>query len=286
MTKYRVPLIVFSSNEIVNKDTKTTHGLKVGQIAFDYVNKEFYQLIARNPHVWRQIRNPDTVKEGKCEFVGTTLKGEGVMSDISSLGATFSGNAIDGTGTAQSSSTGTASIRNAGFGIIPPIASDAQGLCRTNHLPYYFIKFVIPGRSSGDERLYNGWIKNSIGPAVSDNPIPNTEGGIVVGFNSTDANFNIWNSNGDGVTAVSKTEMDLIPAPTGFIHYKIEMIFTSTTVVVVNVYNSTFTLLQSKTINSNLLASGKSMNWVAAIQNPLQTNKTLTGYAVKMKFFS
>lgn len=281
--RFESQIVYCIDNEVLLKDSKIMHGYKIGQILYDHTNKLWWQLTARNPHVWTQVNSPLTMKQGRCEFLGTTLRGEGMMGDITNLGSSLSGNIMDGTGSCQTSFTGTASIRNAGFGILPAIGSDSAGLTRTNFLPYYIIKIVIPGRSSGDSRLYSGWVKNSTGPAVSDDPISNTQGGIIVGFNSTDTKFNIWNSNGDGVTAVTKTEMSNISAPTGFVQYKIEMIYTSSTTVIVNVYDSTFALLDTKTISTNTLAFGKSINWATVTQNPTQASKTITGYGAYMR---
>ena len=283
MTKYENEIVIFTQNEIQTRDNKSLHGYKVGQIAFDSISEEFYELKTKNPHYWRVINSPLLMKKGRCEFVGSTLRGEGMMNDFTNLGATLSGNAIDGTGTAQTSSTGTASIRNAGFGIIPTISSDSLGLTRTNFLPYYMIKFVVPGRTSGDQRLYSGWIKNSVGPTVGETPISNTEGGIIVGYNAADTTWNIWHSNGDGSTAVSKDALPNIAPPTGFVQYRIEMIFTSTTTIIVNVYSSTHTLLDTLTVSTNTLPFGKSINWVTATQNPTQVSKTLTGYGAIMR---
>ena len=122
-------------------------------------------------------------------------------------------------------------------------------------------------------------MKNTTGPNLSDDPITNTVGGIIVGYNTVDANWFIWHSNGDGVTAVSKDPLSTIPVATGFVAYRIEMGFISGTNVLVNVYNSSDVILESATINTNMLSSGKSINWFHCIQNATTSpSKGLTCY--------
>lgn len=283
MTVYHGEIVICTQNEILLKDSKIMHGFVLGQLAYDTVYNILYELTGRNPHVWSPISSPIVTKEGRCEFHGTVLRGEGLMGDIVHLGSTFVGNMMDNTGTCQQSQCGTAAVRNCGFGILPPITSDSQGVTRTNFLPYYKIKVVTQARTSGDYRVYSGWIKNSVGPILGETPITNMEGGIVVGFNAVDSTWSIWHSNGDGVTDVSKVPLDLVPIPSGASHYRIEMIFTTATNIVVNVYNASDVLLDSETITSNVLAFGRSMNWITAAQNPNQTNRSLTGYSAMMR---
>lgn len=285
MTEYEQSIIM-----VTVAGERPTHGYEIGQLLFDRTEKQLYQLTARNTHVWTKIRNPNNVpinpieeKYGKCDFNGTTLRGEGLMSEIAPLGATFSGNAMDANGTAQTFSAGTTSIQNTGVAILRNVASDFNGFTRNSFLPYYIIKTVPNGRTAGDYRLYSGWFKNSNGPLIGETPLSNAEGGVIVGFNSTDTEWKLWYSNGDGVTAITKVPLSpSVPVAASAAQYRIEMIYNSATSITANIYNNVSVLLGSATATTNVLVSGKSINWASIIQNPNTTNKTIAYYAAYM----
>lgn len=283
MTEYNLKIRVVTASE------RPTHGFQIGQLLLDTTENQLYKLTAKGPHIWTKvsnasnvIANPVELKYGRCEFNGTTLRGEGLMAEMVPLGNSIS-SAIDATGTCQTFSAGTATIQNTGVAILRVITSDFSGLTRTNFLPYYYIKTVTNGRSSGDYRFYSGWFRNSVGPTVGETPLSNAQGGIIVGFNAADSEWNVWHSNGDGVTAVSKTPLSpSVAIPASATHYRVEMKYTTATNIVVTIYSSTGAVLGSATINTNVLASGKSLNWASVAQNPNTTNKTVTYYGAYM----
>lgn len=275
MTKSELPVLIVTARE------RPTHGYELGQLLYDSLEERMYKLRARNPHFWGPTDSSFYMKTGKCEFMGGTLRGEGIMGEMVSLG-TFSGNSMDANGTNQSFSTGTGSAINAGVAIRPTIGSDFQGFTRTSWTPMYRIKYIISARSGADLRHYSGWIKNATGPTVGDDPLPQAEGGIVVGFNSTDTTWQVWH--GDGVAAITKDPLASIPVSASITQYRVEMIFTTSTNVTVNVYNGSDVLLQSLAVTSNVLAFGKSINWAHVVQNATTTpTKVMTGLKAEMR---
>lgn len=259
---------------------RPVHGYELGQILYDVLDKQFYELVTRNPHRWDLIRGPTIYKEGRYQATRMFAAGEGMMADVQPIGATITTNNIDGSGTSHAIATGSSTIQNAGLVILRPVGS-FTGLTRPNFLPYYLIKNVLPARTSGDLRYYSGWHTTQTSFSIGDDPIAQADGGLVVGFNSTDAKFNIWN--GDGTNPITKTELTNVTVSSTIVDYRIEVIFTATSTAVINVYNSSQVLLDTRTINSNLPASAKTLNWSNVIQNPSTTNKSLNVYDVMMR---
>lgn len=275
--------------------TKPTHGDYVlGSILIDenaYPDGGIYKLTNTSvPLTWSRLINrfhiPRNISfDGKYGwYVGNTMqiRGEGIMSDVIGFGATFSPNAVDGSGSSHAFGSGTDAIRNTGIGILRPVGSFA-GFTRSSFTPGFMIRDVLPARVGGDLRNYSGWITNTTGMALAEDPIIQADGGVVVGFNSTDANFNVWH--GDGTNPITKVELTpAVPVPTAVTNYIIEMKFIGSSNLFVAVYGgNSFLLLGSKFITTNLPSSTKSLNWQSVLQNPLQTNKSNTIHSCSME---
>ena len=276
-----------SLNCIVTNGERPTNGkFVIGCILDDLLAKKRYQLTTKSPWTWAELWNGNNVikdvteeKYGTYMAMSSTVKGEGMMSDVASVGATFTPNNIDGSGSSHAFATGSSTIQNAGIQILRTVGTFA-GLTRPTFNPFYKAKIALPARTTGDLRHYEGFITTSTTVPVGEAPIAQADGGLVLGFNSTDANFNVWH--GDGTAAITKVEMTFAPVPAVVTSYKFEIKFTSATNAIVTVYNGTNAVIDTKTITTNLPAATKSMNWVALLQNPSTTNKSLTVQAVYM----
>jgi hypothetical protein len=274
---------------VVTAGERPTHGFKVGQLLFDTIESQHYKLTSLNPHVWTKIVNPSNVekdvtvegKYGRYEANSMFPSGTGMMYDVQGIGSSFTANSIDGSGSSHNFASGN-TIRNTGLQIIRPVGS-FTGLTRPAFLPAYRIRVTFAARTSGDYRTYSGWITNTTGITVGDDPLVQSDGGIVVGYNSTDTNFNVWH--GDGTNAITKVELTpAVAAPTTVTNYIIEMIFIGSTNVLINVYNgNSLAFLGTKTITTNLPASTKTLNWQSIAQNPSATSKNYTVYGAYME---
>lgn len=282
---------------VPNGGTKPTHGdYPVGALLYDNNTDPMLRgwWICSNtsvPITWVRLpnrfnlpRNP--LRDGKYGVYmanSMTVKGEGMMADVQSVGGSFTGNASDGNGTAHSFATLT-TIQNAGLAILRTTGA-FSGLTRSTFLPAYFIKASVPARSSGDLRYYSGFPTTSGNWPLSDDPIAQADGGIAVGFNSTDTNFNVWW--GDGTNPVTKEEITLsgtpIAVPGATVNRSFEIIFITATNALVNVYDGSLALIGSKNITTNLPPNAKGFNWSHCLQNPGGTNKSVAVYGACME---
>lgn len=218
-------------------------------------------------------------KTGRYLSNSLKVEGEGLMRDVVGLGASFVPNGLDASGSSHGFGTGTASVLNAGLAIIRSVSAFA-GFTRGAFLPWYLAKTVLPARTSGDMRHYSGYVTTAAAFPNAEAPIAQADGGIVCGFNSTDANFNVWH--GDGTNPIDKKELSLVAAPSGFLSFRTEIKYVSTSNVEVNIYNASGTLLDQEVLTSNIPPSTKSLNWLHMIQNPTLVNKLNTIYSIDM----
>ena len=110
------------------------------------------------------------------------------------------------------------------------------------------------------------------------------DGGILIGYGSTDTNFKIFYGPADGTTT-PPTPIDTgIAVPSTTTNYMFEISVLSASSIKVTIYNGqTFAQLYTNTIATNLPAGTKSLNFHNIIQNPTGANKTLTCYAGYMR---
>jgi hypothetical protein len=275
--------------------TKPTHGDYIlGAILLDEnppPNGGLFKLGNTSPPLtWYRLVNKWNVpknitldyKYGVYMSNGMAVIGDGMMQDVQGVGSTVTFNGIDGSGTSHSFSTGSSVAQNAGIQIIRPVGSFA-GLTRLNFVPTYAFRGTPTTRSGADSRLYSGWVTNTTGVAVSDSPLAQADGGIVVGYGSGDTNFNVWH--GDGTNPISKTELTGATVPASTTNLLIDMIaITQSNILVVVSNGNTLAVLGSANITTNLPVNTKTLNWQTVVQNATTTpSKNLAVYGAYME---
>lgn len=228
----------------------------------------------------------DVTKEKWGRFYASKsgeIIGEGILEGMQSLGTVS--NTIDATGSGNSFAT-EASISNASSGIakILPVGT-FLGWMRLNFLPISKFEVFIPARTSNDSRFLHGWwTGQTLLPASDTSPMSTTNGGILIGYNSTDTHIMIYRGPGDGSTSPPAAINTGIAIPNATIAYLFEIIVNSATDVVVNIYNSGSGVLlyTSGTISTDLPSGTKSLNFHLILQNTGLINKVLTIYSGDM----
>lgn len=204
------------------------------------------------------------------------VDGWGILKDLQGYGVLT--NNIDGNGSSQRFTSGLVSDSVTGVALITPV-STFIGFMRLNNLPYFNFKVAFPDRTSGDSRVYTGWYTSQDHIPRSNTPMDVNNGGILVGYGTTDTNLKIFYGNADGSTT-PPTPIDTgIAVPTAITSYTIEIKVISATLVIITINRtSNPTTSFSTTITTNLPSGTKSLNFHSILQNPTGANKAMTYY--------
>ena len=219
-------------------------------------------------------------KVGRWETVSRwKLDVWGFLKDMKYVGSFAA--AYDGSGSGQSFSTGTGGANSwAGTYIIETVGAFAAW-ARAQNLSMMKIKSALPARTSGDMRfLYGYYTGITFPPAADGHPMDVNNGGVMVGFDSDDTNFQIYVGSGDGVTAPTAAIDTGLAVPATATLYIFVIEWTATASVTVSILNGSTlaNMITPVVITSNLPASTKSLNFVNLINNPTNANKLLSCY--------
>ena len=187
---------------------------------------------------------------------------------------------LDGNGVGHFIGTGTGGTNSwAGFYILMAVGSFA-GWTRPNFLPQVIFRQAIPARSSGDCRQIYGFYTGVSLPAAADgNPLDVNNGGVLIAYDTDDTNWQIYVGPGDGTTAVS-SPIDTgiaVPAVAQGRVFDIQFL-TATNCLVTLRDSSSFAVVYTTSITTNLPGGTKSLNFLNLINNPTNVNKTLSPY--------
>lgn len=230
----------------------------------------------------RELRNfyvMDKVGQYSCSSMyGVDVWG--LLEDLQGYG-TFSKN-LDATGSGHLWDTGTTAGVSAGVAKIGAVGS-FQGWMRSAFLPFVRGRIITPAYTSGDSRFYFGWYTEAGVIAQTDTPMDVNKGGILIGYRSTDTNWQVFRGPADGSTSptVTDTGYAIQAAATA---YFFEIRVASATSITVTIYSSGGTVaLYTGTFTTNLPAGTKSLNFHSVMQNVTAVNKRLTFYSLGMR---
>ena len=222
----------------------------------------------------------DNTKEKWGRFSGANyyeVRGDGLLDGLYGLGTVA--NNIDASGSSNTFKTWIVANARAGIVKVYPVAT-FNGWMRSNFLPTLRFKNVLPARTSGDSQFWFGWYTTQALIPVSSNPMNVNDGGVLIGYNSTDSNIMIYYGPADGSTTPPTPINTGLAIPTGTIAYIFEIIVNSATSYTINIFNTAGagSLLYTTTITTNLPAGTKSLNFHNVLQNMTTTDKTITIY--------
>ena len=251
--------------------------------AFDAVGNLIKKTLFAAPESGGKVSQSqinDNTKEKTGRFSGANyyeIRGEGLLDGLYGLGTV--GNNLDPSGSSNTFKTGIVANASSGIVKVYPVAT-FNGWMRPNFLPTLRFKDVLPARTSGDSQFWYGWYTTQTLIPVSSNPMNVNDGGLLIGYNSTDPNIMIYYGPADGTTTPPTPVNTGLAIPTGTIVYIFEIIVNSATSYTINIYNTagTGTLLYTTTITTNLPSGTKSLNFHNVLQNMTTTDKTITIY--------
>lgn len=208
------------------------------------------------------------------------VDGWGLLGDLQGYG-NFAKD-LDSTGSGHFWDTGTTIGTAAGVAQLGAVGS-FMGWMRLAYLPYVRAKMVVPSYTSGDSRFYFGWYTTATLVPNSDTPMNVNDGGVLIGYRSTDTNYQIFRGPADGsTTPPAPIDTGLAVPVSGTLNF-FEIKVNSATSVDVTIYTSNgTTVLYTTNLTTNLPASTKSINFNSIMYNTTTTLKRITFYVMAM----
>jgi|SRR5215831_1082304 len=143
---------------------------------------------------------PSVSKEGTFDVTGGNVAAlDGILTGFTTTGAgsiTSVYDTVEGM-TLACAATATANLN---AGLVSPTAGVGMGRRLTN----LRMKSRTKVDSTASCRLYMGFTSLATLP-ISDTPLGTTDSGVMIGFRSTDANYNVFNNDGTGAAVATPT---------------------------------------------------------------------------------